>query len=151
MVFGILSIRGDITYQYGMNRMFSKETRFDIYWPSFAQIGEQSVLNKEIYWDDGTNNDEVFGYQERYAEYRYKPGQISGLLRSSVLDSLDTWHLAEDFLDTPVLGDTFIQDATPMSRVVAVDSVPDFILDSHHQLICARPMPVFGVPGLSRL
>ncbi len=145
---GLLSVRADLTYQQGLNRMWSRATRFDFFWPSFAQIGEQSVLNQEI-WADGSANDIlVFGYQERYAEYRYKPSQITGLMRSDAAGTLDAWHLSQDFAALPVLNASFIVDNPPIDRVIAVPAEPHFIFDAYTQLRCARPMPLYGVPGM---
>ena len=148
LVMGLMSVRADLTYQQGLNRHFSHSTRYDLYWPSLAHLGEQSVLNKEIYCDGSVNDDLVFGYQERYAEYRYKPSQISGLFKDAATASLDAWHLSEVFSTLPTLGQTFIEQNTPLDRAVAVPSEPHFIIDSYHKMICARPMPVFGVPGM---
>jgi len=154
IVLGIVNVRADLTYQQGLNRMFSRSDRLDFYWPALAQIGEQAVLNKEIYAQGSANptaDDAVFGYQERYAEYRYKPSVITGLFRSNATATLDVWHLAQNFGALPTLGDTFIQDDPPIDRVVQVPSEPQFIGDFYHQLICARPMPLYGVPaGMGR-
>lgn len=148
LVIGIVSVRADLTYQQGLNRMWSRRTRFDFYWPALSHIGEQAVLQKEIY-ADGTSNDElVFGYQERYAEYRYKPSMVTGEFRSNFAQSLDAWHLAQDFSAAPVLGPTFIVEDPPVDRVIAVPSEPHFLFDSYIRMRCARPMPVYGVPGL---
>lgn len=148
VLIGLASVRADLTYQQGLDRMFSRSTRFDHYWPALSHIGEQAVLNKEI-MAQGTSDDEnVFGYQERYAEYRYKPSKITGQMRSSFAQSLDTWHLSQDFDTLPVLNDEFIEDNPPVDRVIAVSSEPHFIYDSYIQLRCARPMPVYSVPGL---
>jgi hypothetical protein len=148
VLIGLVNVRADITYQRGLNRMFSRQDRFDYYWPALAQIGEQAVLNKEIYAQGTSVDDEVFGYQERFAEYRFRPSQISGAFRSNAATPLDAWHLSQDFASLPTLGSTFIEDNPPISRVVAVPSEPEFIADFHHNLKCARPMPLYGVPGL---
>lgn len=150
IVIGLASVRADMTYQQGIERRFSRKTRYDYYWPAFAQLGEQAVLNKEIYAQGTSADDEVFGYQERYGEYRYKPSIVTSMMRSSAPQSLDTWHLALDFNELPVLGDDFIQEQPPLNRVLAVDSSvqPQIILDCYHRLKCARPMPLYGVPGL---
>ena len=111
----------------------------------------RTILNKEIFYGGGIGNpddDEVFGYQERFAEYRYKPSLITGRMRSNSAVPLDVWHLAQDFAALPVLGDTFIQETPPVARVIAVPSEPEFILDGFFSYKCARPMPVYGVPGL---
>lgn len=151
VIIGLVCARADLNYQQGLNRMFSRRDRFDFYFPSLAHLGEQSVLNKEIY-AQGSNDlvadDAVFGYQERFAEYRYKPSQITGLFRSMAAGSLDVWHLAQEFQSLPVLGKTFIEEDPPVDRVVAVPSEPDFLLEGFARFICARPMPTYGVPGL---
>ena len=148
LLIGLVSVRADLTYQQGLERMFSRKHRFDYYWPALAHIGEQSVLSKEIYMDGTPDDDLVFGYQERYAEYRYKPSKITGQFRSSAPESLEIWHLSQDFSTRPALGDAFIQDNPPIDRVIAVPSEPHFLFDSYFSLKCARPMPLFGVPGL---
>jgi len=148
IVIGLVSVRADLTYQQGLNRMWSRKTRYDFYWPSLAHLGEQAVLNKEIWagTNDSTDN-AVFGYQERYAEYRYKPSMITGLFRSDVSGTLDTWHLSQDFASVPVLNQTFIEENPPIDRCIAVPSEPHFIFDSYFDLKCARPMPLYSVPG----
>ncbi len=148
VLIGMISVRADINYQQGLNRMWSRETRFDFFWPALAHLGEQGVLNKEIYADATAADDDVFGYQERNAEYRYKPSVITGLFRSSAAQSLDTWHLAQDFSSRPTLSSTFIEDNPPIERVIAVTAEPHFIFDSFFDLRCARPMPLYGVPGM---
>lgn len=148
VVIGLICVRADLTYQQGLNRMWSRRSRFDFYWPALAHIGEQAVLSKEIF-SDGTAGDEaVFGYQERYAEYRYKPSQITGEFRSNYPQSLDSWHLSQDFAARPMLNQAFIEENPPFDRVVAVPSEPTFILDTYFSFRCARPMPVYGVPGM---
>ena len=148
IVMGIISARADLTYQKGLRRELSKSTRYDIYWPSLAHLGNQEVLNKELYCDGSANDDLVFGYQERYAEYRYKPSQISGLFQSDVTSSLDPWHLSQDFATLPLLGEAFIEEDVPLDRCVQFPDEPHLIVDTYMQLKCARPMPTFGVPGL---
>ena len=148
VLIGFVSIRADLSYQQGLNRMFSRETRFDYYWPALSHIGEQAVLNKEIFADGSATDELVFGYQERHAEYRYKPSQISGLFRSSAAETLDSWHLAQDFATLPVLDSDFIEDTPPIDRIIAVTDEPHFIFDSYTKMSCARPMPMYGVPGL---
>lgn len=147
-VFGFVNVRADLTYQQGLNRMWSRQGRFDFYWPVLAHLGEQAVLNKEIYAQGTADDDKVFGYQERYAEYRYYPGQITGKFRSTDPQPLDSWHLAQKFSSLPTLSAQFIQDNPPVERVVAVTSEPQFLFDSYIRLKCARPMPVYSVPGL---
>ena len=148
VIIGFISMRADLTYQQGLNRMYSRETRWDFYWPALSHIGEQAVLNKEIYADGTATDDAVFGYQERYAEYRYKPSLITGKFRSSDPQSLDTWHLSQDFAELPALNDSFIEENPPIDRVIAVPSEPHLILDTYIQLKCARPMPTYSVPGM---
>ncbi len=149
VVIGLVSVRADLTYQQGFHRMWHRQTREDFYWPSLAHIGEQSVLRQEIF-ATGTpaEDDIVFGYQERYAEYRYKPSLITSLFRSYVAGTLDIWHLSQEFSVFPTLDDTFIKETPPIDRVIAIPSEPHFICDIYFKLQCARPMPVFGVPGL---
>lgn len=157
VIIGLVMVRADLSYQQGLNRMWSRKTRFDYYWPAFAHLGEQAVLNKEIYAQDPTildpatnepMNDSVFGYQERWAEYRYFPSKITGKFRSTNAQSLDVWHLAQEFSALPVLDKTFIEEDPPVGRVIAVPSEPQFIFDSHFSLKCTRPMPTYSVPGL---
>lgn len=147
-VFGFVNVRADLTYQQGLNRMWSRQGRFDFYWPVLAHLGEQAVLNKEIYAQGTADDDKVFGYQERYAEYRYYPGQITGKFRSTDPQPLDSWHLAQKFSALPTLSSQFIQDTPPVDRVIAVQDEPQFLFDSYIRLKCARPMPVYSVPGL---
>ena len=147
-VFGFVNVRADLTYQQGLNRMWSRQGRFDFYWPVLAHLGEQAVLNKEIYAQGTADDDKVFGYQERYAEYRYYPGQITGKFRSTDPQPLDSWHLAQNFSSLPTLSSQFIQDDPPVGRVIAVQDEPQFLFDSYIRLKCARPMPVYSVPGL---
>lgn len=147
-IIGLINVRADLTYQQGINRMWTRSTKFDMYWPTFAFLGEQAVLNKEIYAQGNTDDDGVFGYQERYAEYRYAPSQVTGKFRSTYAQSLDSWHLAQKFDNLPKLSPEFIVDNPPIDRVVAVPSEPQFLLDCWFNLSCVRPMPVYGVPGL---
>lgn len=147
-VIGLVNVRADLNYQQGLNKMWSRRTRFDFYWPSFAHLGEQAVLNKEIYLQGNTQDDEVFGYQERYAEYRYHPSQITGQLRSTCATPLDYWHLAQKFESLPKLNAEFIEDNPPIDRAIAVQDYPQFVFDSYVQCRCVRPMPVYSVPGL---
>ena len=148
LVVGLVAVRADLNYQQGLERMWSRQYREDFYWPEFAHIGEQAVLNKEIFAQGSSADDDVFGYQERYAEYRYKPSQITGIFRSDATGTLDSWHLAQDFAALPTLGSTFIQENAPMSRVKLVSSAPDFLFDCFFDYTCVRPMPVYSIPGL---
>ena len=147
MIIGMICARADLTYQQGHHRMWTRSTRYDYFWPALSHLGEQAVLSQEIYADGTINDQDVFGYQERWAEMRYKPSQITGKFRSNDPESLDPWHLAQDFGDRPLLNSTFIRSNTPMERVVAVPSEPRFLLDCYFQLNCARPLPLYGTPG----
>ncbi|AXH75520.1 MAG: major capsid protein [Microviridae sp.] len=149
LIIGLVSVRADLTYQQGLNRMWSRRTRFDFFWPALSHIGEQAVLQKEIFTtSNNVDNEKVFGYQERFAEYRYKPSIITGLFRSTAAQSLDAWHLSQEFATAPVLDNTFIVENPPVDRVIAVQTEPHFLFDSQFTIRCARPMPVYGVPGL---
>ena len=149
-LFGLASIRADLTYQQGLARHWSRLTRYDFYMPVFAMLGEQAVLNKEIYCDGSANDALVFGYQERWAEYRYLPSQITGLFRSTASGTLDGWHLAQKFSSVPTLNSTFIQDVPPVSRVLAVGAQTgkEFLCDVFMSVRAARPLPMYSVPGL---
>jgi len=148
IILGIVSVRADLTYQQGLNRMWTRRSRFDFYWPALSHIGEQAIPRKEIY-ATGTADDEIiFGYQERYAEYRYKPSNISSIFRSSAPQSLDAWHLSQEFETPPVLGAEFIVENPPVDRVIAIPDEPHFLFDSYFRMRCARPMPLYSVPGL---
>lgn len=151
LVLGLVNVRADLTYSQGLERFWSRSTIYDLFWPSFAHLGEQAVLNREIYLaDNAAQNVAAFGYQERYSEYRYKPSRITGLFRPYVAGTLGIWHLSENFGALPTLAATFIQDqtSTVLDRVLAVNSEPDLILDAYLELKCARPLPVYSVPGM---
>lgn len=151
VIIGLVNLRGDITYSQGIERYWMKQTRYDFYYPVLAQIGEQSVTMAEIWTqgDGATTDDTVFGYQERYAEYRYKPSRLTGLFNVDAASSLSAWHLSEDFATQPSLDSAFIQSntGTPLDRALAIPSEPHLIFDAYFDLKCARPMPLFGVPG----
>ena len=147
-VIGLVCLRADITYQQGLNRMWSRRQLFDFYWPTLAHLGEQVVYNKEIYAQGTAEDNGVFGYQERYAEYRYKPSMITGKLRSTDPQSLDVWHLAQKFDSLPKLNRDFIEENPPIRRVIAVQNEPQFFADFWFDLKTSRPMPVYSVPGL---
>jgi len=149
-VIGLVCVRADLTYQQGLRRMWSRRTRYDYYFPAFAMLGEQAVLQQEIYCSCSSAADEtVFGYQERWAEYRYSPSMITGEFNSGSPTPLDAWHLAQYFMGAPVLNDVFIEENPPMSRILATGDVgPHFIFDSFFDMRCARPMPLYSVPGL---
>lgn len=150
-IIGLVSVRADLSYQQGLRKLWSRSTKYDFYWPAFAMLGEQAVLNKEIYFDGSANDNNVFGYQERWAEYRYSPSQISGRFRSTSAGTIDGWHLAQRFSSLPALNATFIEDNPPLSRVLAVGASADgaqIIFDSFFDSTVARPMPMYSVPGL---
>jgi hypothetical protein len=152
VIIGLVSVRADLTYQQGLDRMWSRSTRYDFYFPAFAMLGEQTVLQKEIYaTGNATADNTVFGYQERWAEYRYKPSKITGLFKSTSAGTIDGWHLAQKFTAAPTLNTTFIQENPPVSRVVAVGAAAtgqQFLFDSFFDVKMARPMPMYSVPGL---
>ena len=149
VLLGLVCVRADLTYQQGLDRMWSRQTRYDFFWPALAHIGEQAVLQKEIFSSGVVSEDDtVFGYQERFAEYRYKPSLISSLFRSNATGTLEIWHLSQDFAAAPVLNAAFIVENPPIDRVIAVPTEPHFLFDSFTSLKCARPMPLYGVPGL---
>lgn len=148
IVIGMVSVRTDLTYQQGLNRMFSRETIYDYYWPTLSTIGEQAVKNKEIYAQGSAADENTFGYQERYAEYRYKPSSVTGKFRSNATGTLESWHYAQEYASLPLLGDSWIQVTdTNVQRTLAVASEPQFIFDSLFKLRCTRPMPVNSIPG----
>lgn len=150
-VLGIMRARADVTYQQGMNRLWNKSTRFDIFWPKLQEIGEQSVLNKEIYAQGTSADDDVFCYQERYGEYRQRPSEIRGLFRSTAPLSLDIWHLAEEFGSLPTLNAVFNDSHTPIERALAVTDQPPLIADIFFQQQHTRPMVAYPTPvGLGR-
>lgn len=155
MIIGLVSVRADLSYQQGMRRMYSRNTRYDYYFPVFSHLGEQAVLNKEIYCtgddDPLVGDDAVFGYQERWAEYRFRPSQISGLFKSTTSGAIDGWHLAQRFNNLPTLSADFIVDKPPFERVLAVGPSANgqqFIFDSLFIAKVTRPMPLYSVPGL---
>lgn len=148
VIIGMANVFADLTYQQGMNRMWKRRDRWDFYWPALAHLGEQAILNEEIYTQGTSADTDVFGYQERYAEYRYKPSQITGKMRSAATGSLDVWHLSQDFSALPVLNNTFIEENPPIDRIVAVSNEPDLIFDWFFNMKTTRPMPVYSVPGL---
>jgi hypothetical protein len=151
IIIGLASVRADLTYQQGLHKMYSRSTRYDFYFPVFSHLGEQAIENREIYCDGTSNDDGVFGYQERWAEYRYKPSQVTGYMRSTSTGTLDAWHLAQNFGSLPTLNATFIEDNPPVDRVVAVGSEANgkqFIFDAFFNVDMARPMPMYSVPGL---
>lgn len=151
ILMGILSARAPYTYQQGIRRDQRYSTRYDFYLPDFANLGEQSILNDEIYSQGTSDDNETFGYQERWAEMRYMPGQVSGVMNSDCATSIDIWHLAQDFGSLPALDESFIVEDPPIDRVIAVSSEPHFIADIWFNYRHTRPLPVFSIPGLTRI
>lgn len=153
-IIGMVNVRADLTYQQGLRKMWSRLTRYDFYFPVFATLGEQAVLRKEIYFTGNPVNDEVvFGYQERWGEYRYNPSMVTGLFRSTTFLTIDVWHYAQNFAVPPVLGEDFILDASNevVARTTAVGSEAvgqQFLFDAFFDMKLARPMPMYSVPGL---
>lgn len=150
-IIGVVSVRADLTYQQGLRRHWSRSTRYDYYFPVFAMLGEQAVLNKEIYVTGGSSDSSVFGYQERWAEYRYNPSEITGLFRSTAAGTIDPWHYAQKFTSLPTLNSTFIQDTPPLARNLAVGAEANgqqLLLDAFFNINAARPLPMYSVPGL---
>lgn len=148
LIIGMVCAYADLNYFQGIHRSYSRRDRWDFYWPALAHLGEQAVLNKEIYSQGTSADDNAFGYQEAWAEYRYKNSQITGKFRSNITDTLDPWHLAIDFGSLPTLNASFIEENPPIDRVVAVPTEPDFLFDAFFDLKCSRPMPTYSVPGL---
>ena len=150
-IIGVMVARYDHTYQQGIERHWSRKTRFDYYWPVFANIGEQAVLNKEIFAQGNAKDSEVFGYQEAWSDYRYKPNRVTGEMRSVYDKSLDVWHLADDYTSLPSLSDSWIrEDKNTIDRVLAVTSAVSnqFFADIYVQNRATRPMPMYSIPGL---
>ena len=148
-IMGLAVVRTDQTYQQGIERMWSRKGRYDYYWPVLANIGEQAILNKEIYAQGNEKDDEAFGYQEAWADYRYKPSKVTGLFRSNAQQSLDAWHYAQDYNALPTLSTTWMeQGEAEMKRTLAVQSQPDFIADFYFMNKTTRCMPVYSIPGL---
>lgn len=150
-VIGLVNVRADLSYQQGVRRHWFRSTRYDYYFPAFAMLGEQAVLNREIYVTGGSTDDDVWGYQERWAEYRFSPPMITGLFRSTAAGTIDNWHLAQKFTSLPTLNSTFIQDTPPLDRVLAVGSAANgkqIIFDSFTRIRAARPLPLYSVPGM---
>lgn len=148
-IFGFVCARADLTYQQGINKMWLRSTVYDFYWPTFAHLSEQAIELREIYAQGSEADTTVFGYQERYAEYRYKPSQITGKFRSSVTGgNLDVWHLSQFFNNAPTLNEEFITENPPIKRIIAVQDEPEFLLDIGFRYTTVRPMPMFGTPGL---
>lgn len=151
-VIGVCCIRNDNTYQQGLERMWSRSEKYDFYWPEFAHLGEQAVLNKEIYMQGTKDDEKAFGYQEAYAEYRYKPNRVAGKFRSTAEQPLDAWHYADYYTKLPTLSqDWLASDKANINRTLAVQNQPQFIVDMLITNESVRPMPVYGTPGLTKL
>jgi len=157
MLMLIGSVRADLSYQQGLNRMFSRLTRVDHFFPDLAHIGEQAVLSREIYTDGTgdpvgqTGDFSVWGFQPRYEEYRHRQSVITGEFRSTFAQSLDIWHAGLDFATRPVLNNAFIEENPPISRLITVVEEPEFLLDCYFKIRHVRPMPQYSVPGLLRI
>ncbi|UPW41467.1 major capsid protein [Dipodfec virus UA23Rod_1217] len=150
-ILGLMVARYDHTYQQGLERFWSRKDRFDYYWPVFANLGEQAVLNKEIYAQGTDEDDEVFGYQEAWADYRYRPSRVTGEMRSSYSQSLDVWHLADYYQTRPSLSDSWIrEDSKTVNRVLAVSDnlAAQLFCDVYIRCLATRPMPLYSIPGL---
>lgn len=146
-VFGIMSVMPMTAYQQGIPRHFSRQDKFDYYWPEFAHIGEQAVLNQEIYVGGTLSGTDTFGYVPRYAEYKYMPSTVHGEMRTT----LDRWHMGRKFSDTPVLNKDFIEcDPAEVNRIFAIESEGEDNLWCHvlNEVKAKRPMPVFGNPRI---
>lgn len=153
-IIGLVNVSGDVTYAQGLHRMWTRSTRYDFYWPTFAHLGEQAVRNDEIYCVGGVGTDtQTFGYQERWAEYRYRPSKITGLFRMTSTGNIDEWHAAQQFSSLPVLNSTFITQSTPGVRILAAGAAANgmqVLFDSVFTISCTRPIPTYSVPGLTR-
>ena len=149
-IIGLVNVRGELTYQQGIRRHWSRLTRYDFYYPVFAGLGEQAVLNKEIYATGAAADNDVFGYQERWGEMRHHPSMITGLFRSTTASTIDLWHLSQRFTSLPTLNSTFIEENPPIDRVIAVPSSTgkQFLFDSLFDVTAVRPLPAYGVPGM---
>lgn len=150
MIIGLVSVRGDLSYQQGVERMWLRRTQFDFYWPALAHLGEQAIMRTEIYALGEATDQTVFGYQERWSEYKYKPSRISGEFRSTGTTPIDMWHLAQKFTAAPTLNSSFMAEAPPVTRVlqVATGGGHEFLLDTMFEVRKVRPMPMFSIPGI---
>lgn len=148
-VIGVCCIRHDHTYQQGLERMWSRRTNLDFYYPVFANLGEQAILKKELYLTGTETDEEAFGYQEAWAEYRMKPNRISGKLRSNATGTLDSWHYGDNYTKTPSLSQAWMKEGdSEIQRTLAVDNEPQFIMDTIIDNTSVRPMPMYSIPGL---
>ena len=151
-IIGLISVRSELSYNQGVPRTFSRQTRYDFYWPSLAGLGEQAILRKEIFaTGNAASDDAVFGYQERWHEYRTRYSDVTGRFRTYVANTLNAWHLAQNFGGTPTLGQAFIEDTPPMARVLAAggtaaELAQEYLADILIQREAVRPLPMFGTP-----
>lgn len=151
-VIGVCCIRNDNTYQQGVEKLWSRTEKFDFYWPEFAHLGEQAVLNKEIYAEGNADDEKAFGYQEAYSEYRMTPNRVCGAFRSNAEQPLDAWHYADNYNKLPTLSQEWLAtDKTVIDRTIAVQNQPQFIMDVLVENDAVRPMPIYGTPGLTKL
>lgn len=150
-ILGLANVRADLTYQQGLRKLWSRLTRYDHYVPAFAHLGEQAILTKEIYCDGSATDNTVFGYNERWSEYKFFPSQVTGLFRSTSAGTIDPWHLAQKFTAAPVLDNIFLRESPPVQRVVAVGAAAagkEFIFDAFFNCRTTRLMPMYSVPGM---
>lgn len=151
-VIGVCCIRNDNTYQQGIEKLWSRTDKFDFYWPEFAHLGEQAILNKEIYAQGNENDEKAFGYQEAYSEYRMTPNRVCGKFRSNAEQPLDSWHYADNYSKLPTLSQEWLAtDKSVIDRTIAVQNQPQFIMDVLVENDAVRPMPIYGTPGLTKL
>lgn len=151
-VIGVCCIRNDNTYQQGLEKLWSRTEKFDFYWPEFAHLGEQAILNKEIYAQGNADDEKAFGYQEAYSEYRMTPNRVCGKFRSNAEQSLDAWHYADNYSKLPTLSQEWLAtDKSVINRTIAVQNQPQFIMDILVENDAVRPMPIYGNPGLTKL
>lgn len=148
-VIGVCCIRHDHTYQQGLERMWSRKTNLDFYYPVFANLGEQAILKKELYLTGTDTDEQAFGYQEAWAEYRMKPNRISGKFRSNAEGTLDSWHYGDNYKETPSLSQAWMKEGdSEIQRTLAKDNEPQFIIDTVIDNTSVRPMPMYSIPGL---
>ena len=148
-VIGVCCIRHDHTYQQGLERMWSRKTNLDFYYPVFANLGEQAILKKELYLTGTSTDEQAFGYQEAWAEYRMKPNRICGKFRSNATGTLDSWHYGDNYTETPSLSQAWMKEGdSEIQRTLAVDNEPQFIMDTVIDNTSVRPMPMYSIPGL---
>lgn len=150
IVLGLLNIRSDMTYQQGIRRMFFRKSKFDYYWPQFNGLGEQAIFSKEIFSDGTAGDDTIFGYQERFSEYKYHPNRTSSVMRSSHPTPLDMWHFGQEFSSRPVLNPAFIEENPPVDRALIVASFAEqqFLIDMLFSQRMVRAMPIYSIPGM---